>query len=54
MNVVLRLLKASVEFMWWVVAGVGGAWGGWWLGGISNVISMSNPTTVLRLCCWLS
>ena len=39
MNVVLRLLKATVEFLWW--------------SGVCTVIFMSNPTTVLRLCCWL-
>ena len=43
MNVILRLLKATVEFLWW---------GG--LGGVCKVIFMSNPTTVLRLCCWLN
>ena len=35
-NVNLRLLKASVEFLWWVVC---------------KFIFVSNPTTVLRLCC---
>ena len=44
MNVVLRLLKATVEFLWWV---------GWWVGRVCKVNFMSNPTTVLRLCCWL-
>ena len=36
----LRPLKAKVEFLWW---------GG--VGGVCTVIFMSNPTTVLRLCC---
>ena len=40
-NVNLRLLKASVEFLWWV--------GGWV--GVCTVIFVSNRTTVLRLCC---
>ena len=35
-NVNLRLLKASVEFLWWVVC---------------KFIFVSNPTTVLRSCC---
>ena len=38
MNVNLRLLKAAIEFLWW-----GGV--------VCTVIFMSNPTTVLRLCC---
>ena len=40
-NANLRLLKATVEFVWW---------GG---GGVCTVIFVSNPTTVLRLrlCC---
>ena len=41
MNVVLRLMEAAVEFV--VVVG--------WGGGVCTVIFMSNPTTVLRLCC---
>ena len=49
MNVVLRLLKATVEFLW--VGGVGGVGGV--VGGVCKVIFMSNQTTVLRLCCWL-
>ena len=40
MNVVLRLMEAAVEFVWWD--------GG---GGVCTVIFVSNPTTVLRLCC---
>ena len=24
---------------------------GWWVGGVCTVIFVSNPTTVLRLCC---
>ena len=32
------LLKATVEFLWWV-------------GGVCIVIFMSKPTTALRLCC---
>ena len=29
------------------------SWSGWWVvgGGVCTVIFMSNPTTVLRLCC---
>ena len=42
MNVVLGLTEAAVEFLWWV---------GWWWGGVCKVIFVSNPTTVLRLCC---
>ena len=38
-NVDLRLLKATVEFLWWLV------------GGVCKVIFVSNPTSVLRLCC---
>ena len=41
----MRLLKTTVEFLWWVV-GSGG--------GVCTVIFMSNPTTVLGyvvLCC---
>ena len=38
MNVVLRLMEAAVKFVWW--------WGG-----VCTGIFMSNPTTVLRLCC---
>ena len=38
-NVHLGLLKADVEFLLW--------------GGVCKVIFISNPTTVLRLCCWL-
>ena len=39
MYVKLRLLKATVEFLWWVV------------GGVCTVIFVSNLTTVLRLRC---
>ena len=39
MNVVLRLMKTAVEFVW-----LGGG------GGVCTVIFMSNPTTVLTLC----
>ena len=47
MNVVLRLMKTAVEFVW-----LGGLLG--WNGGVGfAVIFMSNPTTVLRLCCRL-
>ena len=37
MNVVQRLMEDVVEFVWCV--------------GVGTVICMSNPTTVLRLCC---
>ena len=37
MNVVLRLMEAAGEFVWW--------------GGVCTVIFVSNPTTVLKLCC---
>ena len=43
-NVNLRLLKAKVEFLWWV-GGVDG--------GVCKVIFVSNPTSVLRLCCFV-
>ena len=43
MIVDLRLMEATVEFVWW---GGGVGWGG-----VCTVIFMSNPTTVLRLCC---
>ena len=35
-NVNLMVMEATVEFLWWVVC---------------KVIFVSNPTTVLRLCC---
>ena len=58
MNVVLRLMEAAVEFLWWEVglaqsfswcSPLGFCGGG--VGGVCTVIFMSNPTTVLRLCC---
>ena len=39
-NVNLRLLMATIEFLWWV--------GG---GGACTVLFMSKPTTALKLCC---
>ena len=50
MNVGLRIMEAAVEFVWWWG---GGGVVGWWGGGcgVCTVIFMSNPTTVLRLCC---
>ena len=39
-NINLRLLVCTIEFLWWVV-----------VGGVYTIIFMSNPTTVLRLCC---
>ena len=36
----LRILKATVEFLWWVGSG----------GVVCTVIFVSNTTTVLRLC----
>ena len=38
-NVNLRLMVATIEFLWW------------WGGVVCTVIFMPNPTTVLRLCC---
>ena len=39
MNVVLKLMEVAVEFVWW---------GG---GGVCTGMFVSNPTTMLRLCC---
>ena len=41
MNVNLRVLQVTVEFLWW-----------WWVsGGVCTVIFMSNPPAVFRLRC---
>ena len=42
MNVVLWLMEAAVEFVWW----------GCWRGAVGfAVVFMCNPTTVMTLCC---
>ena len=41
MNVCLALLETNVEILLWAVVG----------GVVCKVIFVSNPTTVLRLCC---